>query len=415
MLLNYPQISPTNAIYASCAGENRGTKNLTDYWALRYDKEKENELVYFLKRQNLSQIKNLIDKTLYLREKGKFPNHDRYVKKEEAKELLQKEYLTQRDKKIKEKEVQEKEFDEYITRKKKEDFNKEIIEKRREEEMLDKKLRERQENLFERRKEWASNNFKHMTKVENIYQKKHDLAVNEYDCILKKGKERFEKIEDRKYQFNLKSNEENKRRYMQLVHYKIKTKEEVNQMRRRLEEKHKNISLFYSMQLEKRKNIIDNQKKVRDEKVLSNIYKRVMNKNKEFERKIRLLDLFERNEERVEQKILLKEKKNEEFKYNNLLRSDEMSNNYLRNMQQLNNRNQVKLQRMRTKEDEVNNKILSRQNSAQVRIKRYDDIKVNKDLMLEHAKQILEEIKDYKPEEVYRQVFTRDDMNMLNE
>ena len=202
---------------------------------------------------------------------------------------------------------------------------------------------------------------------------------------------------------------------MHLVHYKIKTKEEVNQMRKRLEEKHKNISLFYSIQLEKRKNIINSQKKDRDEKVVSNIYKRIMNKNKEFERRVRLLDLFEKNEERVEQKILLKEKKNEEFKYNNLLKSDEMSNNYLRNMQLLNNRNQVKLQRMRTKEDEVNNKILSRQNSAQVRIKRYDDIKVNKDLMLEHAKQILEEQKDYKPEDVYKQVFTRDDMNLLNE
>ena len=415
MLLNYPQVSPANAKYESCFGDNRGTKNLTDYWAIRYDKEKENELIYFLKRQNLSQVKNLIDKTLYLREKGKFPNHDRYVKKEEAKELLQKEYLTQRDKKIKEKEVQEKEFGDYISEKKKEDFNKEIIERRKEEEMLEKKLRERQEHLFERRKEWESNNFKHMTKVENIYQKKHDSAVNEYDCILKKGKERFEKIEDRKYQFNLKCNEENKKRYMHLVHYKIKTKEEVNQMRKRLEEKHKNISLFYSIQLEKRKNIINSQKKDRDEKVVSNIYKRIMNKNKEFERRVRLLDLFEKNEERVEQKILLKEKKNEEFKYNNLLKSDEMSNNYLRNMQLLNNRNQVKLQRMRTKEDEVNNKILSRQNSAQVRIKRYDDIKVNKDLMLEHAKQILEEQKDYKPEDVYKQVFTRDDMNLLNE
>lgn len=96
---------------------------------------------------------------------------------------------------------------------------------------------------------------------------------------------------------------------MHLVHYKIKTKEEVNQMRKRLEEKHKNISLFYSIQLEKRKNIINSQKKDRDEKVVSNIYKRIMNKNKEFERRVRLLDLFEKNEERVEQKILLKEKR----------------------------------------------------------------------------------------------------------
>ena len=46
------------------------------------------------------------------------------------------------------------------------------------------------------------------------------------------------------------------------------------------------------MQIEKRKNIFNTQKKIREEKVVSNIYKRVLNENKEFERKVRLLKLF---------------------------------------------------------------------------------------------------------------------------
>ena len=417
MSLNSPQMTPGNGLYESYGvlRSNKNTKNLTDFWSLRYDKERENELVYFLKRQNLSQVKNLIDKTLALREKGKFPNHVRYFKKEEAKDLLQKEYLTQRDIKIKEKEIHNKEMDDYISNKKKDDFNQEVQEKRKEDALKEKKLKEQREKLFEKRREWESKNCEYMTRLENMHQKKHDSAVNEYGSILRKIKEGYDKIEERKYKFNLKSNEENKKRYLHLVNYRNKTKEEINQMRKRLEQKHKNIAVFYSLQIEKRKNIFNSQKKIREEKVVSNIYKRVLNKNKEFERKVRLLDLFEKNEERVEKKILLKAKENEEFKMNNLHKSDEMSYNYMRNMKDLNNRNRVKLQNMMNKESEVNYKILKRQNSARLRIARYDELKVNKDSMLEHAKQILEEQKEYKPEEVYNKVFTKDEINILKE
>ena len=410
-------MSPTNGIYESYGilGSNKNTKNLTDFWSIRYDKERENELVYFLKKQNLSQVRNLIDKTLSLREKGKFPNHDRYFKKEEAKDLLQKEYLTKRDIKIKEKEIQEKEMDEYISKKKKDDFNQEVQDKIKEDALKEKKLKEQREILIEKRREWESKNVEYMTKLENMHQRKHDSALSEYGSILKKIKDGYDKIEERKFKFNLKSNEENKRRYNQLVNYQIKTKEDINQMRKRLEQKHKNIALFYSMQIEKRKNIFNTQKKIREEKVVSNIYKRVLNENKEFERKVRLLDLFEKNEERVEKKIFLKNKANEEFKMNNLLKSDEMSNNHIRNLRDLYNRNRVKMQNMRNKDTEVNNKILKRQNSARLRILRYDEIKMNKDSMLEHAYQILEEQKEYKPQEVYNKVFTKDEMNILNE
>ena len=37
-------------------------------------------------------------------------------------------------------------------------------------------------------------------------------------------------------------------------------------MRKRLEQKHKNIAVFYSLQIEKRKNIFNSQKKIREEK-----------------------------------------------------------------------------------------------------------------------------------------------------
>ena len=100
MFSNYHQASPmtnnTNIFhYVPNPGNknNKNSKNLTDYWSLRYNKEKEDEQIFFLKKQNLSEIKKLIDDTLTRREKGKFLNHEKYYLKVEQKEIKNKEFL----------------------------------------------------------------------------------------------------------------------------------------------------------------------------------------------------------------------------------------------------------------------------------------------------------------------------------
>jgi len=274
---------------------------------------------------------------------------------------------------------------------------------------------EQQEKMRLRQQEWESKNQEHLSKVENMYEKKHNSAVNEYFQILKKGLERDEKIEERKNEFNLKNQLLNKNRYTIYINYKNKTKEEIAEIKKKLEQKHRNISEFYSMQKELKKNLMESQKKRREEKVISNIYQRIANKNKEFERRKKLLDLFEKNEEKIEKRLLLKEKKHEEFIVNNLIKSEEMSENYLRNKKKLRNKLKLKMQKMKNKDDEINNKILIRQNSARVRIARYDEVKANKDIILQHAKQVLEERKEYKPKDVYEKVFSDEQIHFIEE
>ena len=420
MLMNFPPGSPPYANYLAQSkiqgNKNlKNKKNLTDFWSLRYDKEKEDEQIYFLKKQNLSQIKKLIDETLKLREKGKYKKHQKYVKKEEEKIMIKKEYITKRDKEIKQREKLEHEITEINKKKKEKDFNNEVTQRRKKEEIKERKILEQQEKLRQRQQEWESKNFEHLTKVENMYEERHNSAINEYMNILKKGIERHEKIEERKNEFNLKTKIQNQKRYIHYINYKNKTMEDEKDLRKKLEQKHKNISDFYLIQKEKKKNWVQTQRQNREEKMLSNIYKRMLNKNKELERRKRLLDLFERHEEKIEKCFILKEKKNEEFKLNNLLKSDEITGNYLRNKNILSLRNKIKIQKMKDKNEEVNNKILKRQNTARVRIARYDQVNENKNIMLEHAKQILEERKDYNPEDIYKKVFTNEEINILKE
>ena len=63
--------------------------------------------------------------------------------------------------------------------------------------------------------------------------------------------------------------------------------------------------------------------------------------------------------------------------------------------------------------DKINNKIIKRQNSAKNRIDRYDSIRLNKELMMKQVKEILEERKEYKPEDIYKKVFTDEEINIL--
>ena len=420
MLMNFSPGSPPYANYLAQSkiqgNKNlKNKKNLTDFWSLRYDKEKEDEQIYFLKKQNLSQIKKLIDETLKLREKGKYKKHEKYVKKEEEKIIVQKEYITKRDKEIKQREKLEHEITEINKKKKEKEFNNEITQRRKKEEIKERKILEQQEKLRQRQQEWESKNFEHLTKVENMYEERHNSAINEYMNILKKGIERHAKIEERKNEFNLKTKIQNQKRYIHYINYKNKTMEDEKDLRKKLEQKHKNISDFYLIQKEKKKNWVQTQRQNREEKMLSNIYKRMLNKNKELERRKRLLDLFERHEEKIEKCFILKEKKNEDFKLNNLLKSDEITCNYLRNKNILSLRNKIKIQKMKDKNEDVNNKILKRQNTARVRIARYDQVNENKNIMLEHAKQILEERKEYNPEDIYKKVFTNEEINILKE
>ena len=394
---------------------NKNSKNLTDYWSLRYNKEKEDEQIFFLKKQNLSEIKKLIDDTLTRREKGKFLNHEKYYLKEEQKEIKNKEFLINRDRKIKEQEKIEKEIDIINKRKKEKEFSEKFLKQKIKEELKEKNIIETQKKFLEKQKKWESKNFEHLTKVENLYQEKHNLAVNEYLLILRKGLERHERIEERKNEMNLKSQIENKKRISLLINYKNKIIQEQNEQRKKLEKKYKNISEFYLKQKEKKKNIIITQRKKREEKALSNIYKRIFNKNKEIERRKRLLDLFEKHEENVENNNIKKEKQNEQFKLNNLLKSDETTENYIRNINLMKQRNIIKMEKMRNKDIEVNNKKLNRQNSAIIRIKRYDSIRADKNSILDHAKQILDERKEHNPQDVYRKVFTNEEIYMLNE
>ena len=391
------------------------SKSFTDYWSCRYDMEKENDRAYFLQKQNISHMKNLIDETLRLRKKSKFPQHDIYAAVQEEKILNKKKILQRKDQAIKEKEKMNQIFDQISKKQKEDEFNKECKLHREIENMKEKSQTKFQKDLLMRQRLWEKQHFEHQKKVEQMHKKKHEMAVEEYMQILKKGIERYEKIDERKNEMSMKYQRKNEERNIYLINYKLKNRIIEKNLREKFERKHRNISKFYFIQKEIRKDVIYKQRKEREYNNFINYNNRLLNKSMENNRRKRLLDLFEKNEDNIEKNRIYKQSQNEEYKFNNMVKSDEIYDNYIRKQNLLNNKNKIKLQKMMNKDIDIYNKILRRQNSAQDRITRFDKIKSNKDIMMKNVKEALEEQKDYRPQDIYNKVFTYDEYQMLDD
>ena len=391
------------------------SKSFTDYWSCRYDMEKENDRAYFLQKQNISHMKNLIDETLRLRKKSKFPQHDIYAAVQEEKNLNKKKILQRKDQAIKEKEKMNQIFEQISKKQKEDEFNKECKLHREIENMKEKSQTKFQKDLLMRQRLWEKQHFEHQKKVEQMHKKKHEMAVEEYMQILKKGIERYEKIDERKNEMSMKYQRKNEERNIYLINYKIKNRIIEKNLREKFERKHRNISKFYFIQKEIRKDVIYKQRKEREYNNFNNYNNRLLNKSMENNRRKRLLDLFEKNEDNIEKKRIYKQSQNEEYKFNNMVKSNEIYDNYIRKQNLLNNKNKIKLRKMMNKDIDIYNKILRRQNSAQDRITRFDKIKLNKGIMMKNVKDVLEEQKDYRPQDIYNKVFTYDEYQMLND
>ena len=390
-------------------------KSLTDYWKLRYDQSKENERFYLIQKQNLSEVKNLIDLTVKLYNKARHNNYDDYIKREEEKNKIKFENQKKRDKEYYNREMMDKEINLMDKKNKEKQFRIIYLNQRKIDEEKEQKIIDEQNDLMRKQREWEIKNFEHMNKVENIYQKKHNLVIDEYFDILKKDIKRKKKFNIIKDNFDFKNKIENERRDLYLANFKNKKKEMEKDMRNKYQKRHKHISEFAKEQKDIKNNLIKSQQKERDEQVEKNIFLKQINEDMKKERRDRLLEQFEINEEKVERRKKLNVKKNEDMKFNNYMKHDAISANYLEQKNILIYNNLLKMNKMNNKNKEIEEKIKRRQLSAKLKMEKDNVLKVKREQMIEHVNKILDERKEHKIEDVYKRIFTNEEMKLLGE
>ena len=106
---------------------------------------------------------------------------------------------------------------------------------------------------------------------------------------------------------------------------------------------------------------------------------------------------------------------NEDRKFNNYKRHDTISANYIEQKNILIYRNLLKLNDMKNKDKEIEEKIKRRKLSANIKMNRDNILKVKREQMINHVNKILDERKEHKIEDIYRRIFTNEEMNLLNE
>lgn len=387
---------------------------MTDYWRLRYDKNKENEQFYLIQKQNLAEVKNLIDETVKLYNKARYNNYEDYIRREEKKNILKYEYQRKKDIDLLKKEMIDKELDIIDRKRKEKDFKKVYLKKRILDEEKEKKYLNEEEKKLRKNEEWENKKKEYLDKVENIYQKKHDSVINEYIGILKKDIERNKIFEKRKEEFEHKKKLENERRDRCLINYKNINKDFEDNMRYRFNKRYNHINEFVEEQKEIRNNIIKNKKKEREEKEERNFILKKLNENAKRDRQKRLLEQFEINEENVIKRRNLNEKLHEDKKYKNYIKYDSITSKYIEQKNILIYQNLLKLKEMREKDLLIKEKIKKRESSAKLRMDRDNSLIVKKREMINHVMKILDERKEHKIEDVYKRVFSPQEMKLLN-
>ena len=390
---------------------------MTDYWKLRYDADRDNERFYSIQKQNLAEVKNLIDLTVKLYNKARHYNYnyDDYIKREEGKNKLKFEFQKKRDKEYYNKEKMDKEIDLNDKQIQEKEFRRIYLNQRKIDEKKEKEIINEQNNLMKRQKDWEMQNFEHMSKVEYIYQQKHNSVINEYFDILKKDIKRKKRFKIVKEDFDYKNKIENEKRDFHLANFKNKEKNIKIEMIKKYEKRHKHISAFAEEQKGIKNNLIKNRQKERDERFEKNIFLKQLNEDMKNERRDRLLEQFQINEEKVEKRKNLKEKQNDEIKFNNFMKHDAFSANYLEIKNILNYKNMIKMQNMKNKNMEIEEKTKRRQMSAKLRMEKDNVLKNKKQQMISDVNKILDERKEHNIEDVYKRIFTNEEMNLLKE
>ena len=387
----------------------------TDYWKLRYDNEKENERFYLIQKQNLSEVKNLIDQSVKLYNNARYNMYGDYIKQEENKNKLRIVYMKKRDKEYLNKEIMDKEIDLYDKKNKEKEFRKIYLNQRKEDEEKEQKIIDNQIDIFKKQKEWEMKNYEHLNKVENIYLKKHNLAVNEYFNILKKDIKRNKRFDEIKKNLDFKNKIENEKRDLYLANYKNRNKDIEKSMREKFAKRYNHIHQFAEEQKELKNNVIENQKKDRDEKIEKNIFLKQVDEDLKKERRNRLLEQFEINEEKVQRRKNLNEKMNESVKFNNYMKHDNITANYIEQKNILIYKNLLKVDNMKRKNKQIEEKIKERQLSGKLRMERYNILKVKKEQMINHVHKILSERKEHNVQDLYKRIFTNEEMKLLKE
>ena len=404
---NSNKISPNTTLSKMFSG----TKSLN---LKEKNSNNENELL-LLKKQNLSEIKNLIDFTVKKNNEIKLNEIKQNLIKQKE-EKMQK--LKQSQKEKKEKEERQKEYEN--EEKKKNESKKaakeyrELIQKNMENNIkMDELNKKKQKEKFLKQIEYEKHELEFRNKIDDYYKKQHSLRENKLLENNKKNILRLFKLEKRRKEFEDKLKIDSQKRDEKIINFKKKNYLLLCEKEKKFEDKQKAIENYKNEQKKQKIKILEQKKEENEEKEKKiNLIKKQNEEKLEIKKQNILKHLKKINENIINQK----EENNKllEIKIlENKLKEEKQNELYEEYENQIFYKNYLKMKKLEDKDNKIKQKKKELNNLINQKIKLKNEMREKKNKMLKQINEILNKGKLVDSNEIYKKVFSFEDFNLL--
>lgn len=390
----------------------RRTQSTSELWLLNQKREQ----MSLLQKQNLSEIKNLIDDAMNIKEKAQRQKEKmlQLANREEQINLMRAEFRYKKEKQQRENERKHQQF-----------LLKEKKEQEREYRELNRKMRAKEEEEFrrelqrqkmslERKKKEEKENEEFKEKLYNINENLRKKMEKKHEIMCIKDANRLKKMEMKRRIIDQKNKENEMKRNIKLqAVFKKKEKLQENKLNKFME-KQKNIEDFSEKVRESRSKKIEEQRFEREMKQRKNITMRLKNDEESAERRRKLIEKFKEDEEKMR---TFQERNNNELEqriYQNIIREEEKSQNLLEFQNKITFKNVLKLQEMDKKTKRVHEKFIEKKLDTKKKIDLEKSLKEKKDRLRREASRVLSKNHNYTREQIYHKIFSPEDLDILS-
>jgi hypothetical protein len=377
--------------------------------------KREQDQLEMMKKQNLSEIKNLIDFEINLNKRRSANEKKIMLQQEKENKRMEEKERERQDKAKEEKELEEKrneqmrqdqikqtkEYKQYFLNQMKE------FQKEKENMLLQQKL-----NL-KRQMEAQQKDQAFRDKLEQNYQNQRKALEQKQKILDQKNEERRKQIEHRKLITSQKLQQEQLERERKSSNAKRKKEELIQSKYDKYLQKQENIQQTQKEQQKRKEKEMKELQKLRNEKELKNERTRLMNNERLELRKQTLLNHFRISNEKIEnQKKRNKQTLNDRL-LENQIRTIDKNEKIKETEDQLKYKNYLKLKEIESKQKRAEELLRRKEEMALKKMRLQEEMKLRKDDMLTRVNRLLASGKFIEKEDIYQRIFTKEDMNIL--
>ena len=377
---------------------------------------KEKEKFDLMKKQNLLEVKNLIDSFIKSKEKED-ETQNRLKEKFEKEEKLNQLKRELKNKQEKEERKREKEFyeKEKIEKKNQEKEYNEYFKKQMEEYKKEKKKKNQlQKEYHIKQLNWQRQEKEFKNKMKNLYKNKQEIAERKLRSLDIKNEQRIKRILESRKKMNDKFRLESFKREIKVKNAFKKFEKERKEKKEKFDERQKMIQQFQDEQKIKKEHEIQEQLFKREEKEKRNANLKKRNEEILEKKRQQLLNQFEKNEQTLQNFKDYNEKKHQQKIYENLIKEDNMNNILKENQNKIKYHNILKLKEYEDKNRKVKELKIRQRNVANQKIKLMDEMRDKKIKMLKNVQRLINKSNNINRYTIYHKIFSPEDLSFLS-